>query len=287
VVEKEAEILPGQDRDLASPAVQGLLSLGVQLLTGVAVAGSVIGSRGVTLELADGRILTAPAALVTGLRHPNLPEGLEASGARLGPGGTAIAVDGALQTSCPGLYAIGDINGLCGMAHAAIEQGLWVARHLTGSQPAATGRPQPGGAGAPRAYAGLARALFTLPEIAGAGLQERELAARGLPYRARRVELAETWRGLAADHPLQGFAKILSAPEGKVLGVWICAENASEMAGHFGLLLNKGLSTDELLHGLPIHPTLGEALLEAALRPAAPPGPAAAPRAGTEPQDPA
>jgi dihydrolipoamide dehydrogenase len=289
VIEKEPEILPGQDRDLVAPVEQALRAFGVSLLTGCAVSGSRAGPRGLRVELDDGRRLAAPAALLTGLRRPNLPEGLEAAGVRLAPGGAAVAVDAALQSSCPDVYAVGDVNGLSGMAHAAIEQGLRVARVLAGQ----AGRS----AAAPRAYAGLARALFTLPEIAGAGLQERELQARGVAYHARRVGLGETWRGLVrgsrrglvrglvrGSGRAEGFAKVLSSPEGRVLGMWICAPEASEMAAHFGLLLDKDLSVDELAHGLPIHPTLGEALLEAALQK---PQPGAAEPSGAGPQGPA
>lgn len=287
VVEKEPEILPGQDRDLVAPVEQALRAWGVSLLTGCAVAGSRVGPRGLAVELADGRRLEAPAALLTGVRRPNLPEGLEQAGVRLAPGGAAVAVDAALQSSCPGVYAVGDVNGLSGMAHAAIEQGLRVARALAGQ----AGR----GAAAPRAYAGLARAVFTLPEIAGAGLQERELQARGVACRAQRVPLADTWRGLGrGSGRAEGFAKVLSSPEGRVLGMWLCAPEAAEMAAHFGLLLDKGLSVDELAHGLPIHPTLGEALLEAALREPTPwepalrePQPGAGELSGAGPQGPA
>jgi dihydrolipoamide dehydrogenase len=251
LLEMAAEILPGQDRDLADPVRETLEGLGVRLRLGARVVGTEAAGRGATVRLAGGETISVERVVVTGLRAPNLPKGL---------GGTGVAytedripVDAGFRTSVPHVYAIGDINGLCGMAHAAIQQGLLLPRSLRGEPPA------------PAAYPSLPRALFTIPEIAGAGLQERELEARGIPFRRARVELADTWRGLS--HGLrEGFLKALAAPDGRLLGIWACAENASELAAPFGPLLDRGAGVEEVRRGLFIHPTLAEALLEAVRR---------------------
>jgi dihydrolipoamide dehydrogenase len=164
-----------------------------------------------------------------------------------------IPVDERFRTSAAHVYAIGDVNGLCGMAHAAIQQGLLLPGSLRGEPPG------------PAAYPAPPRALFTLPEIAGAGLQERELEARGLPFRSARVKLAETWRGLSRGLP-EGFLKVLAAPDGRLLGLWICADEASELAAPFGPLLVKGADVEQVRRSLFLHPTLAEALLEAVRR---------------------
>jgi dihydrolipoamide dehydrogenase len=186
--------------------------------------------------------------LVTGLRAPNLPGGLAEAGVVCDA--ARIPVDGHFRTSVSHIYAIGDVNGLCGMAHAAIQQGLLLPGVLRGEPPAPADFPSP------------PRALFTVPEIAGARLQERELQARGLPFRAATVQLADTWRGLS--HGLrEGFLKALAAPDGRLLGIWVCAENASELAAPYGALLARGATVEEVRRSLFIHPTLAEALLEA------------------------
>jgi dihydrolipoamide dehydrogenase len=203
------------------------------------------------VALESGEELAVEQVLVTGLRAPNLPAGLEKACVACSPG--RIIVDRSLQTSTPSIYAIGDVNGLCGMAHAAIQQGLLLPGALRGGPPA------------PAAYLSPPRALFTIPEIAGAGLQERELQARGLPFRRSRVELADTWRGLSLGLP-EGFLKALAAPDGRLLGLWVCAQNASELAAPFGPLLQREATVEQVRRSLFLHPTLAEALLEAVRR---------------------
>jgi dihydrolipoamide dehydrogenase len=253
LLEKEAEILPGQDRDLVAPVQARLQALGVRLHLGTRVLSARAAARGAVVGLEDGGELAAQCLLVTGLRLPNLPAGLERAGVSF----TAdrIPVDERCRTSASHIFAIGDVNGLCGLAHAAIRQGLLLPGTLRGDPPAPAACPSP------------PRALFTVPEIAGAGLQERELRARGLPYRRARVELADTWRGLSlADGRREGFVKVLADPDGRLLGLWACAQNASELAAPYGLLLERGATVEELKRSLFIHPTLAEALLEAARR---------------------
>jgi dihydrolipoamide dehydrogenase len=79
------------------------------------------------------------------------------------------------------------------------------------------------------------------------------------------VELAETWRGFSRGLP-EGFLKVLAAPDGRLLGLWVCAEDASELAAPFGALLEREAGVEEVRRSLFIHPTLAEALLEAARR---------------------
>jgi dihydrolipoamide dehydrogenase len=251
LLEMAAEILPGQDRDLADPVRETLEGLGVRLRLGARVVGAAAAGRGATVRLAGGETIGVERVLITGLRTPNLPSGLREAGVACAE--NRIPVDAAFRTSVHHIYAIGDVNGLCGMAHAAIQQGLLLPRALRGEPPA------------PAAYPSLPRALFTIPEIAGAGLQERELEARRIPFRRARVELADTWRGLS--HGLRrGFLKALADPDGRLLGIWACAENASELAAPFGPLLDRGAGVEDVRRGLFIHPTLAEALLEAVRR---------------------
>ena len=251
LLEQEAEILPGQDRDLAGPVQAALEGLGVRLHLGTRVLSARPASRGAVVSLAGGGELAVERVLVTGLRAPDLPGGLAEAGVVCDA--ARIPVDERFRTSVSHIYAIGDVNGRCGLAHAAIQQGLLLPGALRGEPPA------------PAAYPSPPRALFTLPEIAGAGLQERELQARGLPFRAATVRLADTWRGLS--HGLrEGFLKALAAPDGRLLGIWVCAENASELAAPYGALLARGATVEEVRRSPFIHPTLAEALLEAVRR---------------------
>ena len=262
VVEKEATILPGMDRDLVEPLEARLIARGVRLITGAVVCGCSTDETAVRVDLDNGSHLIGDKVLATGLRRANLPEGLAEAG--VDHDEQKIRVNGDLQTSCGNIYAAGDINGITGMAHAAIQQALLVARRITGGvdRPSAGRGTDKGGAALPGPP--YPRAVYTLTEIAGAGSQERELDAEGIPYRRRAYRIGDTWRGFSKGID-EGFVKILAGRDDRILGIWMCGGDASELASLFGALVSKNLTVGELLHSLILHPTLGEALLEAAM----------------------
>ena len=235
VIEKEGRILPGTDPDLAEPIRRDLLGRGVDLRTSTQVSGCSVDS-GPTLALKDGSRQKADRILATGLRRPSFPEGLERTG--VDHDEHKILVNGDLQTSCRRIYAAGDINGITGMAHAAIQQGLLAARRIAES----SGGPAPAGPPYPRA-------IYTLPEIAGAGFQEAELDKQGTPYRRFSYRLADTWRGFSKGID-EGFVKVLAGADHRILGIWICGADASEQASLFGPLLASGLTLEALRDGL-------------------------------------
>jgi len=262
VIEKERRILPGTDPDLAEPVERDLLSRGVSLRTGAEVSGCTIAGEA-TVRLRDGSTLQGDRILVTGLRRPNFPDGLERIGVEHDD--QKIKVNAKLQTSCRSIYAVGDINGITGMAHAAIQQGLLAARRIAGptDRPGSTEEPGPSARTAP-AGPPYPRAIYTIPEIAGAGYQENELRVQGIPCRRLGYRLADTWRGFSKGTE-EGFLKVLAGENDRILGLWICAADASEQASLFGALLAEGLTTEGLRDALILHPTLGEAALEAVL----------------------
>jgi dihydrolipoamide dehydrogenase len=249
VVEMKPEILPGQDRELAAPVEERLGSLGVRCHVGAPAAAVRQGRTGAEVLLADGGSVRGQRVILTGIRRPNLPPGLDRAGVAAGT--DRIPVDSRFCTSTPGIYAVGDINGLCGMAHAAIQQGMLLARVLQGGAPG------------PSAWPSLPRAMFTIPEVAGAGAQARDLDSRGIAYTRSTVRLADTWRGISRGIR-DGFVTVLAAPDGRLLGIWAVGEDASGIAAPFGTLVDRGATADEVLESLFIHPTLSEALLEAA-----------------------
>ncbi len=251
LIEMKGEILPGMDRELVKPVEARLRALGTRMRLSAEVVGVRSERRGAAVLLADGSTTRARKVLVTGVRRPNFPAGL--AGAGIGHTEDRIGVDGGFRTSVRHVYAIGDINGLCGMAHAAIQQGILLARNIRGGQPG------------PAAWPSLPRALFTIPEIAGAGSQARDLDQQGIAYTRSTFALADTWRGISRNLH-EGFVTVLAAEDRKLLGLWVCGQGASELAAPFGPLLDRGATVDDLLESLFIHPTLSEGLLEAAWR---------------------
>ncbi len=246
VLEQDCEILPGNDRDLLQPVFDTLKRNGVKLRTETRVLSTGSTEEKAFVELKNGERLFTSMVLVTGCRKPNLPEGLKNTGVIFTE--TTIPVNEKLETNVPGVFAVGDVNGIHGMAHTAIQQGMFIVDSMKGRK-------------IPLNYENLPRAMFTLPEVAGAGKQEWELLQKNIPYKTVSFQIADTWRGFSKDIQ-SGIIKLVFSPGETLAGIWMSSENASEILSFSGLLLGKKVSKDDILRNLFIHPTLGEGILE-------------------------
>ncbi len=265
LLEQESEILPGQDRDLAGPVQETLEALGVRLRLGARVVSAGAGRSpfaarrvarlrrvGWRSNWPAGRSWRCSACWSPACARPTSRPAWREAGVACAA--DRIPVDEQLPHQRPPRSMPSGTSTACA---------AWPTP--PSSRACCCRGPCAGGSPAPAAYPSPPRALFTIPEIAGAGLQERELKARGVPFRRARVELADTWRGLSRGLR-EGFLKALAAPDGRLLGIWVCAENASELAAPFGPLLERGATVEEVRRSLFIHPTLAEGLLEAVRR---------------------
>ncbi len=239
-------ILDGTDRDLIDPVIKDLTLKGVQLYTGVKAESIEVNKPQTTVILDTGKRINSEKVLVTGLRQINIPEGIEKTNVIFSKEG--IPVNNKLQTNIANIFAVGDINGVHGMAHIAIQQGMLITKGINGEQ-------------AINGYSSLPRAMFTLPEIAGAGKQEWELLKEGNSYEVKKILLKNTWRGFSRNIK-NGFIKLIF--ENKILiGIWMTGPDASEILSSAGLLIGQNLSDKTIMDNLFIHPTLGEGILEA------------------------
>ncbi len=244
VLEQDREILTGNDRDLLQPVFDTLKRNGVKLRTETRVLSAGSTGERAFVELKNGEKLCASIVLITGYRKPNLPEGLHNTGIVFDE--TAIPVNEKLETNVPGVFAVGDVNGIHGMAHTAIQQGMFIVDSMKGRK-------------IPLNYENLPRAMFTLPEVAGAGKQEWELLQKNIPYKTVSFQLADTWRGFSKDVQ-SGIIKLVFSPGDSLAGIWMSGENASEILSFSGLLLGKTVTKDDIFETLFIHPTLGEGI---------------------------
>ncbi len=250
VMEQDGEILTGNDRDLIAPLLKVLTEKGVVFKTGTKAVSVSAAEKAVSVITSDGDRISADNVLVTGFRSPNVPDGLDNTGVIHTE--VSIPVDNCLQTNIPGIFAVGDINGIHGMAHIALQQGLFIPEAIEGKE-------------VPRIYEALPRAMFTIPEIAGAGKQEWELENEGVQYKSVSVELGDTWRGFSKDLE-SGFIKLLFDKNELLTGIWMTGDGASEIMASAGLFLGGRVSKNDILNNLFIHPSLGEGMLEAALK---------------------
>lgn len=203
--------------------------------------------------IAEGReIASAERALVCVGRVPRSAGiGAEAIGLRTGSRGE-IMVDPFMRTNLPRVYAAGDVTGRTMLAHAAAAQGRLAVAHMLGHPVSAI------------AEATVPWAIFTAPEIGCVGLTEQAARAKGIAVSCGKFDL----RGLGKAHALgelAGMVKIVAEAEtGRVLGVHIIGAHAAEMIHEAVLALRQGASVEDLLDTIHAHPTLSEAMSEAA-----------------------
>ena len=151
------------------------------------------------------------------------------------------------------IFAIGDINGILGWGHVAIQQGIQVANYILNNGPVKI------------FYDILPRAVFTLPEMAGVGKQEWELKRDNISYNVGISSFKDTWRGWAKGIQ-EGFVKVILNKDEVVLGVWMVGENVSEYVGLLKILIENKCTLGQILSSLVIHPSLNEAIVEALLQ---------------------
>jgi dihydrolipoamide dehydrogenase len=257
LVEMEGQVLPGMDADVAAELERAFKRRGVEVLTGTRFRAlkKQAGHVEVTLEGAGGELKerTAEKVLIAVGRKP-LSEGLglERVGVELGRGGFA-RVDERLRTSCETVYAIGDLSGPPLLAHAASEEGIVAVECMLGKRERGVD------------YSKIPACIYCQPEVASVGLTEEQAAARGYDVSVGRFPFKASGKAIASGHD-RGFVKIVADKTyGEVLGCHIVGAGATELIAEVGLARTLEATTRELAETVHAHPTLSEAILEAAL----------------------
>jgi dihydrolipoyl dehydrogenase len=257
VVEMLPRLAPGLDGEVAK-ALQRLLEkqgLAFKLGTKVVKADAKGKSVKLTLEAVEGgkpETLECDVVLVSVGRIPNTKGlGLAEAGINTDNRGR-IVVDDHFVTSVPGVYAIGDVIKGPMLAHKAEEEGVAVAEILAG---------QAGHVN----YDVIPSVIYTAPEVASVGRTEEELKAAGIAYRVGKFPFTANGRA-KVNRTTEGFVKVL-AEEGtdRVLGVHIIGADAGTMIAEAAVLMEFGGSAEDLARTCHAHPTLNEAVKEAAL----------------------
>lgn len=261
--------LPSVDQDLSALLNREMRKRKIKILTGktlkdVRVEGDTVRASAapspfVQSQAASGgqaaeEALEADMVLVTVGRVPATDGlGLEEAGITRDQRGW-ITVDERLETSLPGVYAVGDVLGPARimLAHVAAAEGLRVVENLCGA-PADMNRDV------------VPSAIFTAPEIGCVGLSEAQARERGLAVVCGTVQTRELGKAQAMGE-LPGFFKIVAEAEsGRLLGVHIAGAHASDLVAEAALALNMGATVDDIAETIHAHPTLAEGLWEAAL----------------------
>jgi len=251
LVEMENRLLPDMDPDLAKLLQRQFKQQGITLRLGRRMEQAATG-EGVTLTLDDGETIVGDQLLVSVGRVPNTENlGLETAGVELEA--RAIRVDNRMQTTAPGIFAIGDVTGQMQLAHVATAQGRVVVDNLLDENANAT-----------MDYDQVPAAVFTHPEIATIGLTPEQAEARGVPVRIGKFPFAAIGKALA-EGERDGFVKLIAHAEtGQLLGGHIIGGHAAELIGQITLAIKLKATAGQLAETIFAHPTLSEAVLEAA-----------------------
>ena len=197
------------------------------------------------------RKLDGQLVLVAVGRKPNLEElGLEAVGVKAGKDG--IVVNERMQTEVPGIYAAGDAIGGTLLAHVASEEGVVAAENALGKNSTMD-------------YSIIPRCIYTTPEVASVGMTEKEAREHGYEVRIGKFPFAANGRAVLMRQR-GGFVKIVAdSKSAEILGIHIIGPHATELISEAALAMKMEGTPQELSAPLHPHPTLSEAIMEAAL----------------------
>jgi dihydrolipoamide dehydrogenase len=257
VVEFLDRITPGMDGELSRNLQRVLTKQGFVFKLGTKVVAAKRESGGVSLTLepaAGGKReeLTCDVVLVAIGRRPYTDGlGLEAAGVAVDNKGR-ITVDRLLATNVKGIYAIGDVIAGPMLAHKASEEGVALAERLAGQKSQVN-------------YEAIPAVIYTWPEVASVGRSEDELKAAGIAYKSGKFPFSANGRA-RANGDTEGFVKILAEQKSdRVLGVHIIGPDAGTLIAEAALALEYGASAEDIARTCHAHPTLNEAVKEAAL----------------------
>jgi dihydrolipoamide dehydrogenase len=254
VVEVLDHIVPNMDRELGTALQRVLTRSGLDFKLGTKVVGVRYANDGLSLELdgAERQTLAADVMLVSiGRRSYTEGLGLESVGVALDQQGRVI-VDNGFATNIPGIYAIGDVIRGPMLEHKAAEEGIALAERLAGQKSRVD-------------YDAIPAVIYTWPEVASVGKTEEELKAAAVPYRVGKFPFTANPRARTNGYT-EGFVKILAESEtDRVLGVHIIGPDAGTMIAEAVLAKEFGASAEDIARTCHAHPTLSEALKEAAL----------------------
>jgi dihydrolipoyl dehydrogenase len=257
VLEIMPQVLPGSDRETATRLERILKKQGLKVMTEMrideaSIAAGRVSVKGVGLRTKAPFAFEAEKVLLATGRRPNSEDlGADGPAVELAKGGF-VKVNAALETSLPGVYAVGDLIGGKLLAHKAFHDALVAVENASGLKRTVD-------------YRALPLAVFTEPEFASVGLTEEEARADGRSVRVGHFPLQANGRALTME-ATDGIVKVIADGEDRVIGAHILAPAAGEMIAVLTAAVAKGLTLREVGDLIYIHPTLSEAVGEAALK---------------------
>jgi dihydrolipoamide dehydrogenase len=256
LIEALPRILPLEDAEASDTMAKSYRKRGIDVLAGAKVKKADVGKNKVTLEVESGgqtQKIEADLVLMAAGRAVNTENiGLAECGIKFSDRGF-IQVDGNLQTTAPGYYAIGDVAGPPMLAHKGSREGVVVAEKIAGHKAHAI------------KYDNVPSVTYCHPEVASIGLTEEKAKEQKLDYVVGRFPFSANGRARGTGET-EGFVKIIRDKKyGEILGAHIVGANASEMIHELVVARENEYTVEEVELAIHAHPTMSEAVAQAAL----------------------
>lgn len=252
VIEMMDEILGGIDKEMAGLLRADYAKKGVTFLLSTQVTGVGQTDDGIEVKYThdgeEGTVCAQKLLMSVGRRPVMKGFGLENLNLELTPRGM-VKVDECLQSSVPGVYVCGDLNGVSLLAHTAVREAEVAVHHILGEKDAMSYRAIPG-------------VVYTNPEVASVGLTEEALEREGRTYRVVRLPAAYSGRFVAENEGVNGMCKVLVGEEEEILGVHLLGNPASELIVQAGMMIEDRRKLSEWKKYVFPHPTVGELFRE-------------------------
>lgn len=255
VVEMLPTLVPNEDTDIGKALERSMSGRGIRVQTGTKVESVEVNDGKATVAVSkDGESQEIEADIVlVAIGFVPHTEGLNLEKAGVETERGFITIDDTMQTNVPGIYAVGDVTGKLMLAHVASQQGVSAAEAIAG-------KPAPA-----LDYVQMPRATFCQPQIGSVGFTEKQAKEAGFNTKSGRFPFSALGKSVAVGES-EGFVKVVAEEEtGQVLGIHMIGHDVNDLLGEAALVSVIEATTVELGFAVHAHPTLSEALKEAAL----------------------
>jgi len=254
LVEYLSSVVPLEDEEVSAQLGRSFKKMGITVMTGSSVESAEIKDETCIARIKTKKgeeVIEAEIILsAVGITPNTSGIGLEEAGVEMD--GDKVKVDGYYRTNVEGIYAIGDIVGGQALAHVASAEGIICVEKIAGLNPE------------PLNYNNIPACTYTNPEVASVGLTEQAAKERGLEIKVGRFPFTASGKASAAGEK-EGFVKLIfDARYGELLGAHMIGANVTEMIAELVVARNLETTGHEMIKSVHPHPTMSEAIMEAA-----------------------
>ena len=249
-------ILPLEDADSSAEVARSFKKRKIDVVTGAKISNVKVGKSSVTMSVDAGgekKQLEVDAVLVAAGRAPNVEEvGLKENGVQITDRGF-VKINERMETSAKGVYAIGDVAGPPMLAHKGEREGMVLAEIIAGVKTHGMN------------YKNIPNCTYCHPEVASIGLTEQQCKDQKLDYKVGKFPFSASGRARTSGET-EGFVKIIrDSKYGEILGAHIVGAHATELIHELAVARENEFTVEEIEQAIHAHPTLAEAVAEAAL----------------------